>query len=297
MSECVESEVRSQVMDHLPETNNGMTADVQIRLITSAKGGVGKSTVCANLGAALAEGGKRVLLIDCDIANRCLDLMLGLQDDVLYGIRDVCTGEVSLSDAIYVSPAIPTLHLLPGSRLTPGDITEVISALPACIAEAQTLGYDHILIDTPAGLHDILFAAADLVCEALIVSSAQTTAIRSAEQTACLLEEHGLSELRLIVNQFMAADALVPKRLGTRRSRKPSARAVNEAALTLISAVDAVSLTLLGVVPFDAGLWDAQNNGYLICHPSMTGTFFASAHRNIAKRLRGYTVPLFSADH
>ena len=70
-------------MDNLPETNNTLDAVTEIRLVTSAKGGVGKSTVCANLGAALAESGKRVLLIDCDIANRCLDLMLGLQDEVL----------------------------------------------------------------------------------------------------------------------------------------------------------------------------------------------------------------------
>ena len=291
-----ESEVLSSAMDNLPETNNALGGNTEIRLITSAKGGVGKSTVCANLGAALAESGKRVLLIDCDIANRCLDLMLGLQDDVLYGIRDVCTEEVAFPDAVYVSPSIPNLHLLPGSRLSTDDIAVVTEALPKCIAEAQKAGYDHILIDTPGGLHDILFAAADLVSEALIVSSAQTTAIRSAEQTAFLLEEHGVPNLRLIVNQYMAAAALAPKPYRGRHSKKPSQRAMNEAAMSLISAVDAVSLSLLGVVPFDAELWDAQNHGYLIDHPTLTGTFFASAHRNIAKRIGGRTIALFSTD-
>ncbi|MBE6657246.1 MAG: septum site-determining protein MinD [Ruminococcaceae bacterium] len=290
----LESEVLSPAMDNLPEINNAIPDTTEVRLITSAKGGVGKSTVCANLGAALAESGQQVLLIDCDVANRCLDLMLGLQDEVLYGIRDVCAGEIALNDAIYASPAIPSLHLLPGSRLTTEDISIVTEALPACIAEARTHGYDHILIDTPGGLHDILFAAADLVGEALIVSSAQTTAIRSAEQTAALLEEHGVTELHLIVNQYMAAAALAPKPFRSRRGRKPSKRAMNEAVLPLISAVDAVSLTLLGVIPFDAELWDAQNRGYLICHPSLSDTLFAAAHRNIAKRIAGRTVPLFS---
>ena len=291
-----ESEVLSPAMDNLPEMNTALGNVTEIRLITSAKGGVGKSTVCANLGAALAENGKRVLLIDCDIANRCLDLMLGLQDDVLYGIRDVCAGEIAFSDAIYVSPTIPNLHLLPGSRLDSDDISVVTEALPMCISEAQKAGYDHILIDTPGGLHDILFAAAELVSEALIVSSAQTTAIRSAEQTAFLLEEHGVPSLRLIVNQYMAAAALAPKPYRGRRSGKPSQRAMNEAAMSLISTVDAVSLSLLGVVPFDAELWDAQNHGYLIDHPTLTDTFFASAHRNIAKRIGGRTVALFSVD-
>ena len=283
-------------MDNLPETNNTLDAVTEIRLVTSAKGGVGKSTVCANLGAALAESGKRVLLIDCDIANRCLDLMLGLQDTVLWGIHDVCAGTVSFTDAVYESPTLPNLHLLAGSRCTSDDIEEITHALPACVEEAKKGGYDHIIIDTPGGLHDILFSAADLVSEALIVSSAQTTAIRSAEQTALLLEEHGVPSLRLIVNQYMAASALAPKPFRTRRTKKATQRAMNEAALSLISTVDAVSLSLLGVVPFDAELWDAQNRGCLINHPCLTDTFFASAHRNIAKRICGRTVPLFCAD-
>ncbi|MBR5870480.1 MAG: P-loop NTPase [Clostridia bacterium] len=269
-------------------------SDANVRLITSAKGGVGKSTVCANLGAALAESGKRVLLIDCDIANRCLDLMLGLQDEVLYGIRDVCSGEVSFTDAVYQSPTIPSLYLLPGSRLDNDDISVITDSLPMCIAEAQKQGYDHIIIDTPGGLHDILFAAADLVSEALIISSAQTTAIRSAEQTAFLLEEHGVPSLKLIINQYMAAAAFAPKVFRARRTKKPSQRTMNRAAASLIATVDAVSLTLLGVIPFDADLWDAQNRGCLIDHEDLTDTFFALAHRNIAKRIGGRTVPLFS---
>lgn len=281
-------------MDNLPETNN-VSATAEVRLITSAKGGVGKSTVCANLGAALAESGKRVLLIDCDIANRCLDLMLGLEDEAIFGIRDVCADEVSLPDAIYASPALPDLHLLAGSRLSDDDIETVTSALPAVVTEAQTLGYDYIFIDTPGGLHDILFAAASLSSEALIVSSAQTTAIRSAEQTAQLLEEKGVPAMRLIVNQFMAAEALLPARR-TAFSHRKRTRAMQNAALSLIETVDTVSLSLLGVIPFDASLWDAQNRGCLIDDPSLSSTVFAAAHRNIAKRLTGRSIPLFSSD-
>lgn len=280
-------------MDNLPETNSSDSRSAQVRLITSAKGGVGKSTVCANLGAALAAAGYRVLLIDCDIANRCLDLMLGLENEVLWGIRDVCDGTVSLEDAVYVSPTLPNLHLLAGSRVTGDEIAAVTEALPSRVSEALSLGYDHILIDTPGGLHDILFAAAASVSEALIVSSAQTTAIRSAEHTAQLLEERGVSSLRLIINQFMAANDLAPRGFRSRRTNK---KAYEKAVDTLFSAVDTVSLTLLGVIPFDAELWDAQNHGLTVEHPALSDTFFAQAHRNIAKRINGRSVPLFSSD-
>jgi len=282
-------------MDNLPETNNVSPAASEIRLITSAKGGVGKSTVCANLGAALAENGKRVLLIDCDIANRCLDLMLGLENEAIFGIRDVSRGEVSLSDAIYPAPTLPGLHLLAGSRLSDDDIETVTGALPQITAEAQGFGYDHILIDTPGGLHEILFAAAALVHEAIIVSSAQATAIRSAEQTAQLLEEVGVPAMRLIVNQFMAAEAMLPARRSP-LSRRKRTRNMQNAALTLIDTVDSVSLPLLGVIPFDASLWDAQNRGCLIDDPSLSSSLFAAAHRNIAKRLLGRSIPLFTSD-
>ena len=281
-------------MDNLPDSNT-VSPTAEIRLVTSAKGGVGKSTVCANLGAALAESGRRVLLIDCDIANRCLDLMLGLEDEAIFGIRDVCTDAVSLTDAIYASPALPDLHLLAGSRLSEDDLASVTSALPGILAEALTFGYDDILIDTPGGLHEILFAAAALVHEAIIVSSAQATAIRSAEHTAQLLEEVGVPAMRLIVNQFMAAEAMLPARRSP-LSRRKRTRNMQNAALTLIDTVDSVSLPLLGVIPFDASLWDAQNRGCLIDDPSLTGTVFAAAHRNIAKRLLGRSIPLFTSD-
>jgi septum site-determining protein MinD len=280
-------------MDNLTETNITDIPPAQVRLVTSAKGGVGKSTVCANLGAALAMSGSRVLLIDCDIANRCLDLMLGLENEVLWGIRDVCDGSVSLSDAIYASPTLPDLHLLAGSRVTTDEIPALTEALPACIREAETLGYDHILIDTPGGLHEILFAASALVCEALIVSSAQATAIRSAEHTAQLLEERGISSLRLIINQFMAADALAPRRFRTARSTK---RAREAAVSALFSTVDTVSLPLLGVIPFDSDLWEMQNRGITVEHPSLSDTFFARAHMNIAGRIGGRSIPLFSTE-
>ncbi len=280
-------------MENLAQSQTA--SDPEIRIVTSAKGGVGKSTVCANLGAALAEQGKRVLLVDCDIANRCLDLMLGLENEAIFGIRDVCQGTVSLADAVYEAPTLPNPPLLAGSHLNAEDMETVTEGLPRIVTEARTLGYDHILIDTPGGLHDILFAAAKVVKEALIVSSAQATAIRSAEQTALLLGEHGLSEMGLIVNQFMAADAMLPGKR-TRSSRRKRTQAMQNAALTLIATVDTVSLSLLGVIPFDASLWDAQNRGCLIDHQTLTDTVFASAHRNIAKRLGGRSIPLFSSD-
>ncbi len=273
-------------------------AQPEIRLITSAKGGVGKSTVCANLGAALALRGKRVLLVDCDVANRCLDLMLGLQDRAIFGIRDIMSGDISAADAVYACPALPNLHLIPGSRFDE-EAPDPAQALPALIKEAALGDYDHIFIDTPGGMHSILAAAAGCVSEALIVSSAQTTAIRSAQAAAALVAQHGTPSQRLIINQFMAADAFMPRH-AKRRSilrfpdRRSPKKRQNDASVTLVETVDTLGLSLLGVIPFDASLWDAQNKGLLLCDPALADTFFAKAHRNIAARLCHFSVPLFA---
>ncbi|MBQ7982843.1 MAG: P-loop NTPase, partial [Clostridia bacterium] len=259
----------------------------EIRVVTSAKGGVGKSTVCANVGAALAQRGLRVLLIDCDTTNRCLDLLTGMEDEALLGLRDVLDGACTAQDAILPCNGTDGLFLLPGSSFaSASDGYGAIANALGALTESLRGEYDHILIDTPGGMQDILTAAAAAADEILIVSSAQTTAIRSAEHTAALLAAAGAESQRLIINQFMAADALL-------RGHRSSRTKKNSAVMTLFETVDAVALTLLGVIPFDASLWDAQNRGQLITDPLLAGTPFAAACKNIAARLCRHSVPLF----
>ncbi|MBP3918907.1 MAG: P-loop NTPase [Clostridia bacterium] len=262
----------------------------EIRVVTSAKGGVGKSTVCANLGAALAMRGKRVLLIDCDTANRSLDLLLGVQDSVLYSYFDVLAGRCSAAQAMTSVPGMEdSLFLLPGGHADKTSLDKdafayLLAALPkendACI-------FDYIYIDTPGGMRDLLTAAASIAEEALIISSAQSTAIRSAEQTASLLSVCGIPSQKLIINAFMEGECFFTH---TKRRKQKQILATKE----LFDVVDTVALPLLGVIPFDADVWSAQNNGLLIGHPAYRKKPFLYAFQNIAARLEHRYVPLFT---
>lgn len=280
------------------------TVSAQIRVITSAKGGVGKSTVCANLGMALAMQGKRVLLIDCDTANRCLDLMLGLENDVIFGLSDVLDGRCKISRAILACPAMPDLFLLPGGCAKTGAFPEgaetidsvrqfrgMLDILSGKASSPEPFRFDYIFIDTPGGAQNTLMMAAACADEALIVSSAQTTAIRSAEQTASLLTGAGLDTQRLIINEFMDGDCFFPhhaKQRGRRKKRQ------SDAVGALFSVVDTVALPLLGVIPFDAAVWEAQNAGLLVNDVFYKNKPFAFAFYNIAERLCHRNIPLFS---
>ncbi|MBQ3064854.1 MAG: P-loop NTPase [Clostridia bacterium] len=273
----------------------------EIKIITSAKGGVGKSTVCANLGMALALRGFRVLLIDCDTANRCLDLMLGMEDCAIYGIRDVLADVCPIEKAILSHPQQSNLHLLAGCSADAAWNADLLHALPSLVKslseDTSDQRFDYVLIDTPGGMLDVLSTVASCADEALIVSSPQATAIRSAEKTATLLVQQHIEKQRLIVNSFPAGNALFknPKTassIGRKLHNKQKKAAID----SLFHVIDTISLTLLGVVPFDETIWDKQNSGILINDPACSSQPFSHAFYNMAARLCHKNVPLFTYD-
>ncbi len=275
----------------------------EIRVITSAKGGVGKSTVTIGLGVAFARTGKRVLLVDCDTANRSLDLMLGVADYALFGLCDVLSGTRDVYRTVLSVPGYEdNLFLLPAG--TGGDpITDrtAFSALIRALADSDTEEpstdkphFDHILIDTPGGITDVFCAASAPAEEALIVSSAQESAVRSAEKTASLLSDVGILRKKLIINAYRSGRCLIKE--NTRHARK---RDRIKASAALIRIVDTVALPLVGVIPFCDNVWETDffaegepSNGHL--SPYTDRSAFAHAFTNIAARLSHYNVPLFS---
>ena len=272
------------MLNHLSDTENIPDADVGnaiVCMITSAKGGVGKSTVCANLGMALAMRGKRVLLIDGDEANRCLDLMTGMESDVVCGLTELTAGTVSPENAVHKHPGNPLLSLLPGTAHFPEDgISNLTDPYFSEILENTFRKmYDVILLDTPGGVPFIVKSTAHLCDRAYIVSSGQATSVRSAAKTAALLSECGIPEQEIIVNQFFEGSGIKKRRASL---------------LSLLSLIDEVGVVLGGVIPFDTGIWDKQNRGLLIDDPSFAGTPFALAFSNIAARFCHESVPLFS---
>lgn len=243
-------------------------------LITSCKGGVGKSTAVANIAMALAKRGKKVLAVDCDFSNRSLDLIFGCEDSVLYDICDVLMGRIDVQRAIIEDARSENLFFCPAPLETEEDFEP--EALKKALGDAaEKLELDFILIDTPGGAGKPLELAAKAADSALIVVSHQPTAARAAEKSGILLDRFGVSDQRLIINSFDYEAVENSKRMG-----------VNEL-------IDRTGTQIIGIIPREYELSLAQEKGILASQlktPSMRRV--STSFDNIAARLCGESVPL-----
>ena len=241
-------------------------------LFTSCKGGVGKSTVCANLAMSLAEKGKIVLLIDCDFGNRCLDIILGLSDETVYDIGDAVLGRISPEDAVIKDKRSENLFFVAAPGGFDTNITK--SAFRRVINIYLKSGkYDFIFIDTPGGVGEPLILAASVADTAYIIVTPTRAAIRAAERTAFFLHNKGVRRERLIINKIAGRTAI--------KARKE-----------IISIIDEASVKLIGAVPYDPELIFASDNGKLV--DEMLSFNITNAFDNIAKRTLGEACPLFN---
>lgn len=236
-------------------------------VITSGKGGTGKTSLTGGIAAALSKLGKSVLCIDMDIGLRNLDISLGLNDRALMDFTDVAEGRCPLSRAAVQHPNLPGLFLLTAPMtLSPTLKKEDVRAL---LNTARTY-YDYILIDSPAGLGTGFQMAACGADRALVVATNDATSLRDAQRTVSELDH--IRQVHLIMNRIQ------PKLL--RRLRT-----------TIDDAMDAAGLPLLGVVPEDPQVILSANLGQpLILSTGRQGA--ATACTNIARRLDGQRVPI-----
>lgn len=244
-------------------------------MITSCKGGVGKSTVSANLALALAQKGKRVMLFDFDFGMRCLDLITGHENDIVYDISDVLNNGIDLERAAIKDKRAENLWLV----AAPADYkTEVDdNALKELIDKAkETFELDFIFLDTPGDIGRQFELAASNSDTAIIVANHQITSIRAAEKTAEILLNFGVENRRLIINKFDTQNV---------------SSFLNGERYNLIDIIDRTLIQLLGVIPFDYILETSQEKGVLI--DGLKGDI-KSAFENIALRLDGDSVPLFT---
>lgn len=170
-------------------------------VITSGKGGVGKSTVSVGIGRALAEKGRRVLLIDCDAGLRSLDRMTGVDAELVFDISDVIHGRCAPIEAIYPCRDAEGLFLLPA----PSTVKETIK--PNVMRKLLPLlskYYDHVILDSPAGIGTGFRAAIAAASRALIVCTPDPVCVRSASSVRKLLEEKGMktADISLVINRF-----------------------------------------------------------------------------------------------
>jgi septum site-determining protein MinD len=241
-------------------------------LFTSCKGGVGKSTVCANLAMAMAAMGQKILLIDCDFGNRCLDIIMGLSDDAVYDIGDAVLGRVSPEDAIVKDARSDGIHFIAApynysSRMGKSAFAETVRGF------AEKGEYDYIFIDTPGGIGEPLRFAAGVADTAFIVVEPTRAAIRAAERTSDYLAQKGVGKRRLIINKL-------------------SGGSVRKAGNEILSIIDTTSVKLHGVIPYDPALILAGNRGILI--DEIRSFNVTNAFDNLAARTLGEGRRLFA---
>lgn len=245
-------------------------------VITSGKGGVGKTTTSANLGTALALQGKKVCLIDTDIGLRNLDVVLGLENRIIYDLVDVIEGRCKQHQALVKDKRFDDkLFLLPAAQtsdktaVTPEQMKELISNLKA--------DYDYILIDCPAGIEQGFKNAVAGADQAIVVTTPEISAVRDADRIIGLLEkEEQVDSPKLIIN-----------RIRSRMMREGEVLDVDEITQHL-------SIDLLGIVQDDDEVIRSSNQGEPIAlNPNSKASI---AYRNIARRILGESIPLQSLE-
>jgi len=237
-------------------------------VLTSGKGGVGKTTTTANLGAALAMRGKRVVLVDADIGLRNLDLVLGVEKRIVFDVVEVVEGRCQLRQALIKDKRIENLSILPAAQTR--DKTAIGEAqMAGVVAELAEL-CEYVLIDCPAGIEHGFRNAIAGASEAIVVTTPEVSSIRDADRVIGKLRERAMP-VRLIVNR------LRPEMVRTGDM------------LSVDDVTDILSAELLGIVPDDEDVIDTTNRGEPIV---LNGeSRLAAVYDKIARRLEGDIVP------
>ena len=242
--------------------------------ITSGKGGVGKTTATANLSAALAMRGKRVVAIDADIGLRNLDVVMGLENRIVYDLVNVVEGACRLRQALIKDKRIENLYMIPAaqsrdkSAIRPQDMIDVCDQLRP--------EFDFILIDSPAGIEQGFrnaVAPADRIC---IITTPEVSAVRDADRVVGLIEAEGKGPASLILNRLRPQMIQRGDMLDT------------------ADVLDVLAIELLGIVPEDETIIVSANRGIPVVMENKSRA--AQAFCNIAARLLGEDIPIMALE-
>ncbi|NEU29768.1 septum site-determining protein MinD [bacterium LRH843] len=243
-------------------------------VITSGKGGVGKTTTSANLGTALALSGKKVCLVDTDIGLRNLDVVMGLENRIIYDLIDVIEGRCRLKQALIKDKRFDCLYLLPAAQTK--DKTAIEPEQMQAVVEELKQEYDYVLIDCPAGIEQGFKNAIAGADKAIVVTTPEVSAVRDADRIIGLLEQEDMESPRLIVNRIRGH------------------MMVSGEMLDVDEIVSILAIDLLGIVVDDEDVIKHSNKGEPIAlHTTSKASI---AYRNIARRILGETVPLMSLE-
>lgn len=239
-------------------------------VVTSGKGGVGKTTVSANIGACLSFCGKKVLLIDADFGLRNLDIVMGLESSVVYDISDVASKRCSLDDAVIDDSRFDGLSFLAAPQIC-STLCLNMQQMSEIIGEAKKI-YDFIIIDCPTGIGDGFYSAVSCADSAIVVVTPDAASLRDADRVIGLINERGVEDCSLVVNK------IYPELME------------NGEMFNIDDIIDALGIKLLGVIADDKNILIAQKKGMLISEDNFSKS--SEAFKNIAKRLCGEHVPI-----
>ncbi|WP_338555264.1 septum site-determining protein MinD [Paenibacillus sp. KS-LC4] len=242
-------------------------------VVTSGKGGVGKTTTTANLGTALALLGKKVCMVDTDIGLRNLDVVMGLENRIIYDLIDVAEGRCRLNQALIKDKRFDELYMLPAAQtkdkndVSPEQVKDMVLELKK--------EFDYVVIDCPAGIEQGFRNAVAGADRAIVITTPENAAVRDADRVIGLLEKEGIAA-KIIINRI-------------RQNMVKSGEMLDIDEICQVLAVD-----LLGIVPDDEKVIKSANTGEpTVMDPSSRA---AIAYRNIARRILGDMVPLMLLD-
>lgn len=246
----------------------------EVIVITSGKGGVGKTTTSANVGTGLAILGKRVALIDTDIGLRNLDVVMGLENRIVYNLVDVVEGNCRMKQALIRDKRYPNLFLLPSaqtrdkSSVNPGQMVKLVSSLRG--------EFDYILLDCPAGIEQGFKNAVAGADRAIVVTTPEVSAIRDADRIIGLLEADEMKHIDLIIN-----------RIRMDMVRRGDMMSVDDV-------MDILSVPIIGTIPDDEDIVISTNQGEPLAGMN---SFAGQAYLNICRRILGESVPFLNFDN
>jgi septum site-determining protein MinD len=247
----------------------------RVIVVTSGKGGVGKTTSTANIGTGLARLGYKVAMIDTDIGLRNLDILMGLENRIVYNIVDVVEERCKVSQALVKDKRMPNLALLPAAQTR--DKSALNPEQMKAVCEQLQEEYDFILVDSPAGIEQGFQNAIAAAKEAIVVVTPEMSAVRDADRIIGLLEaKEDMINYKLVLNRV-----------------RPNMIKTNDM-MDVDDVLDILSIKLLGVIPEDQDIIISTNKGepVVLNDESLAGM----AYRNVVRRITGEDVPFLNLD-
>jgi septum site-determining protein MinD len=247
----------------------------KVIVITSGKGGVGKTTTCANIGTGLAMRGRRTILIDADVGLRNLDVVMGLENRIVFDLVNVVEKTCKLRQALIKDKRYENLFLLPAAQTKEKDAVKPEQMVELC--NELRKDFDYVLIDCPAGIEQGFKNAVAGADEAIIVTTPDVSAVRDADRIVGLLQSREIQQPRLIVN-----------RVRPEMVRKGDMMDVNDVN-------DILAISLIGIIPDDETIIISTNKGEpAVMDPNSKA---GEAFRNIVARIEGEDVPFMPLDY